>query len=277
MGHRKINFIFIFTAIALFVLEAGVDDRYQLLLALALSIGVSFTVYLVGLLTIDGARASIMLGLIAFGFGGLEAAVIVIAFFASSNIIGLPFGSRKGLFSNHMVVERRNGSQVWGNGFWFAIFVCVWFVMKADMFFIAALGAIATASADTWGTEVGSRSSGKAVLITTRETVEAGTDGGISLLGTIASLAGALFIASVSLIFDKNYLIAGFIAVAAGGFIGSLVDSWLGAVFQYGNKRLPNLLDSYENRDNNSVNFLATGIGALLTLIIYNILIYGMV
>jgi uncharacterized protein (TIGR00297 family) len=217
-----------------------------------------------------------MLGLVAFGFGGVEPAVILVAFFLTSNVIGLFFSKEpnKPLSS---VTDRRNGTQVWSNGFWFSLYLCIWYVLKADMFLVAAVGAIATACADTWATEFGTRIGGKTVLITDRKPVQPGTDGGISLAGTSMALLGATFIGIITLFFDKNFSLVTAISILIGGFLGSIIDSWLGAVYQFGNKRLPNLLDSYSNQDNNSVNFIATGLGSLLTLITYNLLIYVVV
>lgn len=276
MSHRKLNFLFIFISIVLFVLEASIDDRYHLLFALIAALTVSFIAFLLNLLTLDGARASVMLGLVAFGFGGLESAVLLVAFFLSSNAIGL-FFSRDPNKPLSSVIDRRNGTQVWSNGFWFSLYLCIWYVLKADMFFVAAVGAIATACADTWATEFGTRIGGKTVLITDRKTVKPGTDGGISLAGTSMAFLGALLIGSLTLFFDKNFAVLTVVSIVFGGFMGAMIDSWMGAVFQTGNKRLPNLLDSYGNQDNNSVNFIATGIGSVLTIITYNLLIYVVV
>lgn len=277
MGHRKLNFILIFISLALFVLEANFDERYRLLYALVLAFGLSFILYFINLLSIDGARAATVLGLVTYGFGGLEMAILIILFFFSSTIIGIPFGERVNVLSQASNSSRRTGSQVWGNAFWVAIFIVIWFVLKADMFIIAAIGAIATANADTWATEVGTRFRTKAYLITNRKEVEIGTDGAVSLPGTIAATLGALFIAGLALFFDKNFLILSSVSIFLGGLVGTFADSYLGATFQYGTKQLPVILDSDENRDNNTVNFIATGIGALATLFIYNTLIYVVV
>ena len=276
MNHRKLNFLFIFISIALFVLEASIDERYHLLVAFIAAFIIAFVSFFLKLLTQDGARAAVLLGLIAYGFGGLESAVILVSLFTSSNIVSYIFSKRMHLESGNNN-SRRNGSQVWSNGFWFAFFICLWYFLKADMLIIAAFGAIATACSDTWATEAGVPKSGKTILITSGEIVSPGTDGGISLAGTIAALLGALFIGSLTLFFDKNFEIIAVLSIALGGFIGAMADSWLGAYFQFKNRRLPNILDSTVNSDNNSVNFLATGIGSVVTILIYNILIYGMV
>lgn len=94
----------------------------------------------------------------------------------------------------------------------------------------------ACCTADTWASEVG-------ILSTTRprlavslflRAVPHGTNGGMSLLGTAASLAGGGFIGL------SYYALAGFevsqrpmvYLAALCGVIGSLIDSVLGGVFQ---------------------------------------------
>ncbi len=53
--------------------------------------------------------------------------------------------------------------------------------------------------ADTFGSEIGKRFGGKTYLITSLKKVERGTEGGISLEGTLASFLGAIFMAFVML------------------------------------------------------------------------------
>lgn len=258
------------------MLEATIDERYHLFMAFVVSFFIAYISFFLRLLTQDGARAAVILGLVAFGFGGFESALILVSLFTSSNVVSYIF-SKSTQFESDNDNSRRNGSQVWSNGFWFALFVCLWYFLKADMLIIAAFGAIATACSDTWATEAGVPKSGKTILITSGEMVSPGTDGGISFAGTIAASLGALFIASLTLFFDRNFAIIAVVSITLGGFIGGMVDSWLGAYFQFKNRRLPNILDATMNSNNNSVNFLATGIGSIVTILIYNILTYDLV
>jgi uncharacterized protein (TIGR00297 family) len=80
---------------------------------------------------------------------------------------------------------------------------------------VLALAALAEAAGDTSSSEIGMAFPGKTLLVTNFKSVPAGTDGGISLFGTIAALAGA---ASV--------------AIVLAGFFGTVIDSLLGAVFE---------------------------------------------
>jgi uncharacterized protein (TIGR00297 family) len=96
---------------------------------------------------------------------------------------------------------------------------------------VLALAALAEAAADTSSSEIGMAFPGKTILITTFKPVAAGTDGGVSLIGTIAALLGAAAVAMVAVV---THLVpaAAAVPIISAGFFGTLVDSLLGAVFE---------------------------------------------
>ncbi|MGC2694789.1 MAG: DUF92 domain-containing protein, partial [Candidatus Angelobacter sp.] len=65
---------------------------------------------------------------------------------------------------------------------------------------VLALAALAEAAADTSSSEIGMAFPGKTILLTTLKSVPAGTDGGISLVGTLAALLGAAAVASIAVV-----------------------------------------------------------------------------
>lgn len=96
---------------------------------------------------------------------------------------------------------------------------------------VLALAALAEAAADTGSSEIGMAFPGKTILITTLKLVPPGTDGGISLLGTVAALLSATTVAMVAVV---SHLVpaAAALPIIAAGFFGTLVDSLLGAIFE---------------------------------------------
>lgn len=87
--------------------------------------------------------------------------------------------------------------------------------------------------ADTWATELGVLSRSLPRLITNGKVVERGTSGGISGLGSLAALAGALLIAFLAVILTPPENSLSFLLAAGlGGLAGSLFDSLLGATIQ---------------------------------------------
>src|SRR5947209_19402307 len=96
------------------------------------------------------------------------------------------------------------------------------------------VGALATATADTWATEVGVFSHQLPRLITTGRPVPAGTSGGVTLLGAGASATGALLLGLVFWLLQpcrKAYTALPLIAFISG-ILGILFDSLLGATIQ---------------------------------------------
>ncbi|CAO3695886.1 unnamed protein product [Rhizopus stolonifer] len=102
----------------------------------------------------------------------------------------------------------------------------------------AYIGHYGCCAGDTWASELGILNKEWPILITRFKKVPPGTNGGVSRLGLLASLAGGGFIgltAAISLWFEQecggfgwDVLIVGLLS----GLIGSLVDSILGATVQ---------------------------------------------
>jgi uncharacterized protein (TIGR00297 family) len=112
---------------------------------------------------------------------------------------------------------------------------------------VLALAALAEAAGDTSSSEIGMAFPGKTLMITTLKPVPAGTDGGISLFGTVAALLGAASVAMAAVATGLVPLRQMTIIILAG-FFGTVIDSLLGAIF--------------ERRgwlDNDLVNLLSTG------------------
>jgi len=94
-----------------------------------------------------------------------------------------------------------------------------------------AAAALAEAAADTSSSEIGLAFSGKTVLITTWKPVPPGMDGAISLHGTVAALlvaAGLALAGQLSGLVPAHHAAA----IVYAGFLGTLVDSLLGALLE---------------------------------------------
>ncbi len=99
----------------------------------------------------------------------------------------------------------------------------------------AFLGAISTSMADSLATEFGLLNPYQPRLITNfSKRVPAGTSGGVSPYGMLASLmgSGVISLAAMLLGFGQFMGSTTFISTFVGGFLGSLLDSFLGAPVQ---------------------------------------------
>ncbi|HZD93771.1 MAG TPA: DUF92 domain-containing protein, partial [Candidatus Sulfotelmatobacter sp.] len=87
---------------------------------------------------------------------------------------------------------------------------------------------------------------GKTLLITNLKAVPAGTDGGISAVGTLGAVLGASAVALTALL-TGLVSVGQAIVIVVAGFVGTLIDSLLGAVLErrgYLNNDLVNLLST---------------------------------
>ena len=85
--------------------------------------------------------------------------------------------------------------------------------------------------ADSMASDIGRLTTKKNVSIITWRPVEKGISGGISTLGTAAAIVSSFAIMSIPLILGKISVDA-FLMISALAFIGTVVDSVVGALFQ---------------------------------------------
>jgi uncharacterized protein (TIGR00297 family) len=132
------------------------------------------------------------------------------------------------------LAERREGRNAWqvlANLAVAALGSVVFSATGNRGWLIAALAALAEAATDTVASEIGQYRGPDARLITTWERVPPGTDGGVTIPGSIAGLAAGLVIAAVATVGGMLPQAQLWIPVAAG-FGGMLIDSILGATLQ---------------------------------------------
>lgn len=261
---RKLNALFLFIAVVVFITVANTTQQLNILLGVLLAALFSLAAFVLRGLSLDGMFSAIVIGTFAFGLGGWKLAVVLLLFFISSVAIS---DRSKWRAENISQSVRRGGLQVWANGFWLVTFLICSTVFNAPIFLIGAIAVIATATADTWATELGSRTPDSTYLITSFEQVKPGTDGGVSIKGTTAAFVAAIMISGLSVyVFSLHFSV--FILIFAAAILGCLIDSYLGALFQQ-NKRsvtLP-IINKEITFSNNLVNTISTGIGGLLAII----------
>jgi uncharacterized protein (TIGR00297 family) len=106
---------------------------------------------------------------------------------------------------------------------------------QATLFFF---GSLATATADTWATEVGTRFGRNPKNVLTFQPIATGASGGVTILGLLASLGGAALIgllSEVSFPWSRICELHGspsFLWITIAGFVGALLDSILGSTLQ---------------------------------------------
>lgn len=186
-------------------------------------------------LSLGGATAAIVVGVVAVTAGWAWGALLI-AYFVASIALSRLRSAEKVARTGDVVAKggARDAFQVVANGGLFAVMALGGEVLAPDslaarLLTAAALGALAASTADTWATEIGSLATRPPRSILTWRPVAPGTSGGVNVLGMLAMIAGAAFIAygGRALAIEVPIL-----AVVLGGFLGAIADSVVGATLQ---------------------------------------------
>jgi uncharacterized protein (TIGR00297 family) len=217
----------------------------SLMWGLALSAIIAVLAYRRGSLSPSGALGALVVGTLIFGLGGWVWGVVLAVFFISASTLSHFKEREKATVAEKFEKgHRRDIGQVMANGGLGALIAVLnatvpETAVPRELWFYLFIGVMATVTADTWATELGTLSKAPPRLITNGRTVEVGTSGGVSPLGTGVSLLGGLLIgltagllgAVVGLLNWNSAIVIGFIG-AASGAAGSLIDSLMGATIQ---------------------------------------------
>ena len=121
---------------------------------------------------------------------------------------------------------------------------------------VIVLAALAEATADTLASELGEVLGGSPLLLTTLRRVPAGTDGAISLAGTVAGIVGSTVVVLVGAA-TLGLRLSGVLIAGFAGICGLFVDSLLGATAERSG-----------HLNNDAVNFLSTLAASLIAALI---------
>ncbi len=220
-------------------------NLFELVGGLALSLVIGVIGYRGGALSGSGVVGALITGTLIFGLGGWEWGILLVAFFVSSSVLSSYHArDKQELAEKFAKGHQRDLGQALANGGVAALLALLSKLLplpgggREGVWFVACAGAMAAVNADTWATELGVLSPRSPRLITTGQRVEVGASGGVTWLGTVASLGGALFIGLLgelgALVLRQGWASAGVLLLAAtvGGLAGSLGDSLLGASMQ---------------------------------------------
>lgn len=207
-------------------------------------------------LTVAGAAAAAGVGFVIYTWGGVGAAASLLLFFVSASA-WTKWGARIAPSRRRAAGDAagRGALQVFVNGAVPALAALGLSVWPAPWWSVAFAGALAAVTADTWATEIGAFSRRPPVLVTTGEPVPPGRSGAVSFLGTMGGVSGAVMLAASTAALFMHWpfgagagaefvaaangdagrlgpLAAFVVAVTAGGILGMVADSFLGATVQ---------------------------------------------
>jgi uncharacterized protein (TIGR00297 family) len=261
----------------------------QLVLAFLLSGLVAALAYWRGSLAPSGAVGALVVGTIIYGLGGWVWGILLALFFISSSLLShYKEREKQAVAEKFDKGHRRDLGQVLANGGAGAIVALLHVFFPAPFWLPLFLGTMATVTADTWATELGTLSQRPPRLITNGQIVPVGTSGGISSFGTAVSFSGGLLIGLAAGLLSQTNILTLTIAGGIGGLAGSLCDSLLGATVQQiyscvrceketekklhcGQPTRP--LRGWGWMNNDMVNFLASLFGGATAVLVYSLLL----
>src|SRR5215218_6663976 len=201
--------------------------RARAMIGLAGAATISLVARRAGALSSDGALAATGVGAAVVAGSGIRGGTMLVAFFVSSTLLGrLPA-------ITHLEQQRgreRDAVQVMANG---GVAAGLALASSLTQGWTCSLlttgfgGAVATATADTWATEIGSRSRTRPRSIRTLRPTAPGASGGVTMAGLTASAVGGALIAGIASapFTNKSPPVPRLpIPIALGGFTGALVD-----------------------------------------------------
>lgn len=222
---------------------------------------VSVAAYWKQSLSMSGMIAAFVMGTVYYGAGNLFWFGILLLFFITSSIFSKFRGDRKReLERSYAKSSRRDAAQVFANG-GLGMLACIGNAIWPDpAWSYIFVGFMAAVTADTWATEWGGLSKRPPRSVLTWKPLPPGTSGGVSWLGSLAALLGAMMIggaawilmlwsngvglldirmlithitdSSISVLPLWKWIIVG----AVAGFAGAFMDSLLGASLQKMNR-----------------------------------------
>ena len=201
-----------------------------------------------------GALGTILLG--SLGWQGWLAVVLYLVLGSAVTKLGFRDKQRRGL------AEARGGSRgpenVWGSaatGAALALLIGAGLEPRSVLL-VGFAASFAAKLADTFGSEIGKRWGRTTVLITSFRRVPPGTEGAISLEGTLASAFGSLLMSVLMLALQliPSWPLAGLVVLI--GLVATLAESLFGALVQ----------DRYDWMSNELVNALQTSLAAVLAI-----------
>jgi uncharacterized protein (TIGR00297 family) len=285
-GNDNLTVPLLSAIVLYFLLNNGREIQIQFFMGIVMGGMVTLLSYRAKFLSASGSVAAFLLATIIFGFGGWQWTVPILTFFILSSFL-----SKLGKLKYDSLFEKgsqRDHVQVLANGGIAGILMIIEVLYPNPFNYPVYLGSLAAATADTWATEIGMRWGKQPRLISNFKSVLPGISGGVTLAGLLGALIGSLILILSGILFIPSFLnLSGWLLVfllTVSGFLGSLIDSLLGATLQvqyqcpvchkqtekkiHCDKKPTVMVSGISWLNNDVVNFFNTITGALFTALI---------
>ena len=205
----------------------------RVLLGLGTNLAVALFALAAGSIDRGGALSAVFIGTVITASLGLSGFAVMAAFFVLGSLatrLGYRVKAARG------IGQEKGGARGWRNAWanggvpaFLAALAGLTAVPLHDLLVLAYAAAVATAAADTCSSEVGKAYGRRTFLITSLRPVAPGTEGAVSLEGTLGGFFGGLVVAVTGMAFGL-YGAREAMLVGVAGLLGSLAESVLGTV-----------------------------------------------
>lgn len=228
------------------------------------------------LLTPAGLVHAAILGVILWGSLGARGYLLMLIYFLVGSAV-----TRVGMAEKEAagIAEKRSGARgpenVWGSALVAAIcalgvylvnsFEASWVQPTVELLLLGYVASISTKLSDTCASEVGKAYGKRTFLITTLQPVARGTEGAVSLEGTLAGVLGSALLATAGWALGLIYPIDIAICMVAA-FVATNLESVIGATLQA----------KFDWLTNEVVNIINTLIGAVTAISIALVALFSL-
>ncbi len=227
-------------------------DETRLILSLVVNVGLAGTALALRLVSRSGAVGGLLLGSVIYygvDWRGYLMLFVFFVFASASTKLGYRHKAKIGVAQE--AGGRRGAKNALANCATGLITAVLYAATGSDLFLIAYVASFATALSDTLSSEMGQLYGKHPILITTLKPVPVGTEGAVSIEGTLIGIVGSLVLAFLALACGLFSGVGAALVVAGGAFVGTTAESYLGAT-----------LEGFKGIDNEMINFFNTVIGA---------------
>ena len=215
----------------------------QVLAAIAITTLFAGLAYALGMVSRGGALGGFAVGIVIYlSLGPQGFAILALFVVGGSALTRLGYGRKEQIGSAEAHGGRRGAKNALANcGI---ALLCALFatLIPSEAFATAFVAALGAAFADTAESEVGQLTRRPPRLITTFRKVPPGTDGAVSVPGTLAGLIAAGLVALLGMALGLAAGLGVMLLVASAAFLGTVVDSLIGALTPRLGNELTNVL-----------------------------------
>ena len=215
----------------------------QILAAFVVTALFAVLAYALGMVSRSGASGGFAVGVLIYASLGPQGFAILALFVVGGSLLTrLGYGRKRSSGTAEAGGGRRGARNALANCAVAVFCALLYALTTSDVLAAAFVASLGAAFADTAESEVGQLYGRAPRLITTLRRVSPGSDGAVSLPGTLAGIAAATLTAMLGLALGLVDGQASMLLVALAAFLGTVVDSIVGALAPRAGNELTNVV-----------------------------------